>query len=80
MPTWVRNLTSIGQIVIVGMSIAAVVLLAIWRIIDGAAAITALFIIIGAGTAIHTVTSKVVERATDNGVDNSQESRRDSLR
>lgn len=66
MPNWVKNLTTAGQLGIVAMATGAVLWLALARIIDGAAALTAILVITGAGSAVTAATHRVMGNA---GVD-----------
>jgi hypothetical protein len=69
MPAWVKNLTSVGQLGIVAAAIGSVLWLALAHIIDGAAALTAILVITGAGTAVNAATNKVMDHAGVNGGD-----------
>jgi uncharacterized membrane protein len=65
MPAWVKNITSLGQAIIVLGAIGAVVWLATERIIDGTAAIVTILSILGIGGAVTTIANKVVEKAAN---------------
>lgn len=73
MPVWVQRIATLGQASLVIAGMAAVVILALNHIIDGAAALTGLAIITGAGTAIqgaiHVVAKKVEQNGAPTSVD-----------
>lgn len=53
MPNWATRITTISQLVTVLAAAACILILALNRIIDGAAAVTALMLVTGAGAAVN---------------------------
>lgn len=53
MPNWATRITTVSQLVTVLAAIAAVLVLALEHIIDGAAAVAAIMLVTGAGAAIN---------------------------
>jgi hypothetical protein len=63
MPTWVTRLNTLGQAALVAIGVAAIVILALNHIIDGAAALTSIIIVLGVGGAVTGVTHAAAETA-----------------
>jgi len=76
MPTWVKNLTTAGQLGVVALALGSIIWLAVAHIIDGAAAVALILAITGAGSAVTAATHNVINRAVDNGTSGDTEVRR----